>query len=75
MSSLPWTQEINFGSALLLHSCITVFLKENQYVAIVLKGSSAKLVLRDHVVYVRQMFRRMENREENTTQISHERVY
>jgi hypothetical protein len=28
MSPVPWTQEINFGSALLLHSCITVFLKE-----------------------------------------------
>jgi hypothetical protein len=29
MSSLPWTQEINFGSTLLLHSYITIFLKEN----------------------------------------------
>jgi hypothetical protein len=28
MLPIPWTQEINFGSALLLHSCITVFLKE-----------------------------------------------
>ncbi|RYN34791.1 hypothetical protein AA0112_g5461 [Alternaria arborescens] len=28
MSAVPWKQEINFGSALLLHSCITVFLKE-----------------------------------------------
>jgi hypothetical protein len=28
MSPVPWTKEINFGSALLLHSCITVFLKE-----------------------------------------------
>lgn len=25
---IPWTQEINFASALLLHSCITVLLKE-----------------------------------------------
>jgi hypothetical protein len=72
MSSLPWTQEINFSSTLLLHSYITVFLKETQYVAIVLKGSSAKLVLRDYVVYIRQRFRRIENHEENTTQISHE---
>jgi hypothetical protein len=75
VSSIPWTQEINFGSALLLPSGITVFLQENQYVAIVLKGSSAKLVLRDYVVYIRQIFRRIENREENTTQISHKRVY
>jgi hypothetical protein len=50
VSSIPWTQEINFGSALLLPSGITVFLQENQYVAIVLKGSSAKLVLQDYVV-------------------------
>jgi hypothetical protein len=28
MSTVPWTQEINFASALLLHSCITVILKE-----------------------------------------------
>lgn len=28
MSPVPWKQEINFASALLLHSCITVFLKE-----------------------------------------------
>ncbi|KAJ4311599.1 hypothetical protein N0V94_007863 [Neodidymelliopsis sp. IMI 364377] len=28
MLSIPWKQEINFASALLLHSCITVFLKE-----------------------------------------------
>lgn len=28
MISIPWKQEINFASALLLHSCITVFLKE-----------------------------------------------
>ncbi|KAH3907308.1 hypothetical protein HBI56_184590 [Parastagonospora nodorum] len=28
MSLVPWAQEINFGSALLLHSCITIFLKE-----------------------------------------------
>ncbi|EMD87824.1 hypothetical protein COCC4DRAFT_199973 [Bipolaris maydis ATCC 48331] len=28
MSPVPWEQEINFASALLLHSCITVFLKE-----------------------------------------------
>jgi hypothetical protein len=28
MSPVPWAQEINFGSALLLHSCITIFLKE-----------------------------------------------
>jgi hypothetical protein len=28
MSPIPWKQEINFASALLLHSCITVFLKE-----------------------------------------------
>jgi hypothetical protein len=29
MPSVPWTQEINFASALLLHSCITVLLKES----------------------------------------------
>lgn len=28
MKPVPWKQEINFGSALLLHSCITIFLKE-----------------------------------------------
>lgn len=28
MSSIPWTTQINFASALLLHSCITVILKE-----------------------------------------------
>ncbi|KAF2854158.1 hypothetical protein T440DRAFT_544349 [Plenodomus tracheiphilus IPT5] len=28
MMTVPWKQEINFASALLLHSCITVFLKE-----------------------------------------------
>jgi hypothetical protein len=28
MSTILWRQEINFGSALLLHSCITVFSKE-----------------------------------------------
>ncbi|CAI6340136.1 unnamed protein product [Periconia digitata] len=28
MLLVPWTQEINFGSALLLHSCITIFFKE-----------------------------------------------
>lgn len=28
MPSVPWKQEINFASALLLHSCIAVFLKE-----------------------------------------------
>lgn len=28
MSPVTWNKEINFGSALLLHSCITVFLKE-----------------------------------------------
>lgn len=28
MSGIPWTEEINFASALLLHSCITVLLKE-----------------------------------------------
>jgi hypothetical protein len=28
MPSVPWTQDINFSSALLLHSCITVLLKE-----------------------------------------------
>lgn len=28
MLSIPWKQEINFTSALLLHSCITIFLKE-----------------------------------------------
>lgn len=28
MSQVPWTQDINFASALLLHSCITVLIKE-----------------------------------------------
>jgi hypothetical protein len=28
MSPIPWTTQINFASALLLHSCITVILKE-----------------------------------------------
>lgn len=28
MSPIPWTSKINFASALLLHSCITVILKE-----------------------------------------------
>jgi len=28
MSQIPWTAQINFASALLLHSCITVILKE-----------------------------------------------
>lgn len=28
MLVVPWKQEINFASALLLHSCLTVFLKE-----------------------------------------------
>jgi hypothetical protein len=28
MSSVPWDHEVNFGSALLLHTCITVFVKE-----------------------------------------------
>ncbi|KAI9736467.1 MAG: hypothetical protein M1818_006201 [Claussenomyces sp. TS43310] len=28
MSPIPWTHQINFASALLLHSCITIILKE-----------------------------------------------
>ena len=37
MSSVPWATQINFASALLLHSCITVLLKEISNVLTVLR--------------------------------------
>lgn len=42
MSSVPWKQEINFSSALLLHSCITILLKELFNIFVILIRISAR---------------------------------
>ena len=45
MVQVPWTQEINFASALLLHSCLTILIKESLNLIVVLDRLSRRYVI------------------------------